>query len=255
MALSLGAACFLFTAYHTENIIGSPSSTSSLVLIFIPIFSLPGAIIGGRLGFVLSLILRFFKIQTISLRIGLAIIAGAVLIAGLSGFMMVRIYVALNKPRVVFTKGLISKTAIPPRAIVSNNVTITFEQRNKGKTILWNDKKVTLSFPSDEIHVVDSNGDFIVQASLSRFDYIRELQATEVNFSTNNKRHLAILAYLRATSFHTMLLIYSATGQLIYQEIFDNRGQELIMSVDKSLNSTSEVLIVKTRDGTFSYSK
>jgi hypothetical protein len=257
VAFGLGVACFLLTIYHAENAIGSPSSTSCLILIFVPIYGVVGAIGGGILGLILGFILRFFKISNISLNklipLGFVFTIGLLLIGGLTGFTMVRNYVEFNEPRVIYSGGSVTKTAINAKSIAPNNVRISFEQRDKGSLIVWNDTEINLSFPSDEIRAFDSNGNIIIQTSLSKFDYVGELQSREVRLSLSGKNYLAVLAHLRATSGHTMLLIYSPCGSLVYQEMFDARGQGLIMGIDK-LASGTESLIVRSNDGTFSYS-
>lgn len=257
VAFGLGVACFLLTAYYAENAIGSPSSTSCLILIFVPIYGMVGVIGGGILGLILGFILRFFRISTISLSklipLGLVLTIGLALIAGLAGFMMVKNYVEFNEPRVIYSDGSTTKRVVNSKSVAPDNVIIPFERRKKGALVLWNDAKINLSFPSDEIRAIDTNDNIIIQTSLSKFDYIRELQAREVKLSLSEKNYLAVLADLRATSFHTMLLIYSPSGSLVYQEMFDTRGQDLIMGIDK-LDSGIEVLIVGSKDGTFSYS-
>ncbi|MHC4636773.1 MAG: hypothetical protein ACYTBV_04615 [Planctomycetota bacterium] len=257
VAFGLGVACFLLTAYHAENAIGSPSSTSCLILIFIPGFAVAGAIGGCIFGLIFSLILRLFKISTISrskfIPLGLILTAGLTLIAGLAGFMMVKNYVGFNEPRVIYSDGSLIKKAISAKSVVPDNVIIPFEWQNEGALVFWNDAKINLNFPSDEVRAIDTNNNIIIQTSLNKFDYIRELQAREVRLSLSERNYLAVLADLRATSHHTMLLIYLPSGSLIYQEMFDTRGQDLIMGIDK-LDSGMDVLIVKSKDGTFSYS-
>jgi hypothetical protein len=229
-----------------------------LILLFIPIYSFIGAIAGGIFGFIISLIMRFFKLRTVSflkvILLGIIFIAVGVSLAGLGGYTIVKIYVELNEPRVIYTDGRLSKSIIPEKTIIVKNEIIPFEQSEKGKEIVWNTEEVTLSFSSHQIYAVNSKGDIIFQTSLLRYDYIRELQPTEVKLFPNEKRYLVILAELRATSFHTMLLIYSPDGQIIYQEMFERDRRDVTMSVNESYYPDSGALIVRSKDGTFLYS-
>jgi hypothetical protein len=166
--------------------------------------------------------------------------------------MVVRSDVKFNEPRIIYTDGSLVKEVKGGGVIPLDNAIIPFEQRDCGGLVCWNEADITLSFHSDIIHAVDADGNVIIQTSLSKFDYISELQAVEVKLSLSEKNYLAVLADLRATSNRTMLLIYSPSGILVYQEMLE-RIRNATMWIDE-LGSGVEVLCVNSKAGTFSYS-
>jgi len=259
VSFGLAAVSFFYIAEKTEFLIGSPSSTSCLIYLVIPFFIIIGAIAGAIFGFVLSFIFLLCGLSTIRagrlVLLSLTLIAGSSLTAGAAGFMMVRSNVKFNEPRVIYSNDYLTKKPTNLEPVVSDTTTVLFEQRDKDRSLVWNDLRIILRFTEDTICAVDKNRNIIIQTLLDeKFHYIRQLQAKEIRLSPNEKRYLAVIAELRATSRHTMLLIYSPSGSLIYHEMFNNFGQELIMGADKP-NSQTKALIIKNKDEIFSYSK
>lgn len=248
--------CFLLTAFYAENAIGSPSSTSALILIFIPIYAVISAIGGGVFGLILSLILRpliSFVSLGKTITMGIVLTLGLSLLASAFSSTLVKSHVKLNEPGVKYSNSSLIKQAIDKKLIIPENKVIPFARRDKGAEILWNDTKIRLSYSANEIIAIDTNNTMIIQTSVSGFDYIRELQAREIKLSLSEKKYLVILADLRATSHHAILIVYSPSGSIIHQEMFDIRGHELVMGINK-LASDQEDLILDSKDGFFLYS-
>lgn len=257
IAGSLTVTCFLLTAYYTENVLGSPSSTSCLIVPFLPIYISIGAIGGCILGLLLNKMIAHSKIQITAnqfIPAGIVLIMSLAILAGLSGYWVVRHNLRLMTPHIVYSDASISKIATNEDFQTSDTLKISFEQRKQGKQMVWNGRKLTLSFPADQVRVKDASGNVIINSSLKQFDYICQLQANVVKLSQSEKPFLAVLADLRATSHRSVLLIYSSTNQLVYQEIFDTHGQTATIGIHK-FGSDIDFLILRNGSETFSYTK
>lgn len=238
-----------------ERIFVTPSSTSALDIIFMPVIVavygfkvVRAAAIGLLCGLLVGGLLYVLKLRIISGRkliyFGIAPAIVAILIAGGTGYHRVKKY---NTPSIIYSAGQISKSTVPPKAFVTSYRPISSEEGERGNRIFWNGEQMTLYFSSYEIRITDSNGDTIIETSLWDYDYIREVSYLEVGLFPNEQHCLAVLAHLRATSHFTMLLIYSANGELIYQEMLERGSSGIEMSIDKSDSSSLEGLIVKNK--------
>lgn len=176
----------------------------------------------------------------------------AMLIAGGTAYHRVKKY---NTPGIIYSAGQISKKLSPPKAFVASYRPVSFEESEQSNRILWNEKQMTLIFSSDEIRVTDLNENIIIETSLHAYDYICEVSLLEVKLFSDEQHCLAVLAELRATSSHTMLLIYSANEQLLYQELFERDNDGIKMSIGKSNTSNLEELIIKNKNTYLCYSQ
>ena len=250
-------------ALFAEHIFVRASSTSALNILFMPVIVavygfkvVKAAVIGLLCGLLVSSLLYVLKLRTISQRklfyFGIAPAIVTMLIAGGNGYHKVKKY---NTPGIIYSAGQISKRTVPSKALVTSYRPVSFEERERGSRIFWNDKQMTLKFSSNEIRVTDSNGNTIIETSLRTYDYIREVSFLEVKLFPNEQYFLAVLADMRATSFHTMLLIYAANGELIYHEMFERDRDGIKMFIDKSNTSNLEGLIIKNKNAYLCYSQ
>lgn len=250
-------------ALFAEHIFVRSSSTSALNILFMPVIVaiygfkvIKAAAIGLLCGLLVSSLLHILKLRTISqhklIYLGIAPAIVAILIAGGTGYHRVKKY---NTPGIIYSSGQISKNTVPSKAFITSNSPISFEESERGNPLFWNDKQMKLSFSSDEIRVTDSNGNIIIETSLHAYDYICEVSFLEVKLFPNEQHCLVVLAELRATSFHTILLIYSAKGELIYQEMFERDRDSLKMSIDKLNALNLEKLIIKNKNTYLCYSQ
>ncbi|MCK4887598.1 MAG: hypothetical protein KAS96_09440 [Planctomycetes bacterium] len=259
IVFGLATASFLYTSYYAEFLIGSPSSTSCLALMVMPFLVIIGVVAGVVIGIILAFVFLLCGQLTIDgnklIRLSLIFVIGFSLLTGIAGFLVTKNNVEFNKPRIIYSNESIAKKDVNSEPVVSDTTTVFSEQRDKGRSLVWNDLRIMLRFTEDTICAVDKGHNFVIQTLLDeKFHYIRQLQAMEIRLSPNEKKYLAVIAELRATSHHTMLLIYSPSGSLIYHEMFNNFGREIIIGINK-LNSQTEALIIKNKDEIFSYSK
>lgn len=252
----LALTSFFLGEEYARHLFVRPSSTSGLIYLFLPviiavfIFKIAKAgIIGLTLGLVLSGLMYVLRLRKISKRsiyyFGIIPALAVIFTSGFLGYSKVKRY---HVPGVIYTDGRISKRSIPQKAIVENAKSISSEQKEKSKQILWNDEKMTLSFTDDTIKIVDSNGDMIVEALLHHYDYIREITLVKAQLFQNEKQYLAILADLRTTSRHAMLLIYSPEGEIVYQELLEERSDTIEIDSGKLPTLNIEELIVKNQE-------
>lgn len=107
---------YIVTGYQTEAAIGRPSSTSSIVLIYIPIAAFVLGILGASAGLILGIILRYiFKITTVSIKTMFILMLSAVVavaLSGINGHYEVKSSVNRNRPHVVYSDGTILKQRV-----------------------------------------------------------------------------------------------------------------------------------------------
>jgi hypothetical protein len=112
------------------------------------------------------------------------------------------------------------------------------ELKNKN-TLDWNGKKYIISFGSYGVFLNDEAGTKFIEQSTEGFNYINGI--TYLTYPKNSSSsYLFALARLRATSEQSLLLVYSNTGKLVYQELM---GANDILEYGK-LNNGKEVIVL-----------
>lgn len=246
---ALAFASHLLFGFLTEQFVGSPSSTSAVVIIFIPIYAGVGAIIGWFVGRVTySITNSAFKEKTLSgssvARIFSLSGITVIIFAGYSGYATANKYIQSNKSGTFHAEGRILKDEMSAQDKLKDQSEIVKES-DTDVSISWNNKNLSLRFGEHSIRIWDPAGDMKIKSSLKGYDYINELQLIEVAlFPPDEKRHLAIFARLRATSRNAMLLIYSPDGALIYEELIGGVYQAANISTEKISDSNLETLLI-----------
>jgi hypothetical protein len=222
VSFALGVVAFLLSVYYSDLWIGSPSSTSCLIFVFIPCYAFGAAFIGAVVGFLVAAIVRAFGVKQTSIIWMMIIPILTVFIGGLSGYLVVRNYVAVNSVGVKLSDSSIVKTNINFKSTLNiAPLLIGFENQQEPQSFKWNGQDIMLSFPENCITITDINKNVMIETSLKKYDYICEIQAIETRLFPVDQNCLAVLADLRATSHHCMLLVYSPQGRLIYQEMLE----------------------------------
>lgn len=139
---------------------------------------------------------------------------------------------------------LAREVARSPRVIVSSpliapiaNATTAIEQRVEAPElyggitntvdahpIQWNGRLIKVNGVNEQIVVTDNFAAPIVSTDLHDYDYINRIRATPVCTQPDGTSLLAVLVTLRATSHRSMLLVYRADGQLVYQHHLERAG-------------------------------
>lgn len=249
LAAAFSIVSYILAAYHTEAAIGRPSSTSAIVLIYIPIVACVLGILGASAGLILGIILRYiFKITTVSLKTILILISSAVIAVALSdiyGHYEVKSSVNRNRPHVVYSDGTILKQRVSTEPAVKKEPTHV-EYNFRGKSLEWNHREIFINFSSNDITVSDLAGNTIITTSLKGYSYIFDIQVMELHLAPNEESYLAIFARLRVTSRHGIFLIYSPEGKLVYQEILELVRWRMYSS--SMPNSNLEALVIESED-------
>jgi len=244
VSFALGAISFFLSGYYSELWIGSLSSTSCLIFVFIPCYAFGAAFIGAVVGLLVAAIVRVFGVREISIIWMIIIPVLTVLVGGLGGYFVVRSYVAVNDVGVKTSNGSIVRTNINYKpALNIAPLLIDFDHRQKPQSFNWNGQDVMLSFSEHRITITGINKNITIETSLKRYDYIREIQVTETKLLPAEQNCLAALADLRATSHHCMLLVYSPQGQLIYQEMLNRYSPQVVFQYKDYIDSLDKLVV------------
>ena len=249
LAAALAIVSYIVTAYKTEAAIGRPSSTSSIVLIYIPIAACVLGILGASAGLILAMMLRYiFRIIAVSEKTILILLSSAVFavaLSGIYGHYEVKGFVNRNRPHVVFSDGrILEKRLSAEPAVRKESVEVEYDVR--GKSLEWNNRQIFIHFSSNDITVRDLTGNRIISTPLKGYSYILDVQVMEAQLAPDEDSYLAIFARLRITSRHGILLIYSPEGKLVYQEILELSRWRMYSS--RKPNSNSEALVIELDD-------
>lgn len=228
-----GGILFFCSIFIIENLIGSPSSTSALIIIpMIPISIIAG-IAGGAFGYFIEGIMKLFKkgkplqkkeVYILSLVFLFVIVGLAILIP----LKLQLNWNAYNSPHIINDIGLIQKTPFDPntmnksKIINGNRCILNFELREKGAELFWNNKTYKVKFGEHAFVVLDNSGKPFINESLEGYDYIREVICLPLDMVSSSESLLAVFADLRATSGNSILHFFSSKGECVFQELIAN---------------------------------
>lgn len=248
----IGGILFFCSIFVIENMIGSPSSTSSLIIIPMVPISIISAVFGGVFGYLIEKILRLLK-KGNALANKDIYISGLLLslvIFGIAIFVPLKMqfsWNAHNSPRVIVDTGLIKKFSNNTDAQISNQIyeplcSVNFDQRQKGKEFYWNEKTYEAKFSEHSFSVIDDTGKTFIKQSLDGYDYIRELICYSFSQGQSTDSLLVVFSDLRATSGNSIIYFYDSNGKSSYQELI-NGVNAIYMGED--LNKGKSVVIVE----------
>ncbi len=249
IAFALGTSGFFLAEYYTEMAIGSPSSTSALVFVFLLPYAVISGLVGAVIGYLITEVYPFCGFKPLSkLRsIGLLFLISSAIVCAPTflGFIITKFFINHTRPRVLFTNGIIYQKAGNPNPLI-NKESLLLNDKSLPDTLIWNNKKISITFSDRSIKIRHPGRNLIAKESLWTYEYISEVQAIEGKLFPEQENYLAILADLRATSHRAMLYIYSPKAELVYQEMLESYGQ-IKLFTEKDPNSNLEILHVKHR--------
>ena len=248
----IGGILFFCSIFVIENMIGSPSSTSSLIIIPMVPISIICALFGGIFGYLIEKILRLLKkgnalankdIFISALLLSLSIFGIAIIVPLKMQFS----WNAHNSPRVIVDTGLIKKFRNNTDAEISNKIyepqcLVNFDQRQKGRNFRWNGKTYKAIFSEHSFSVIDDMGKPFIKQSLDGYDYIRELMCFSFSQGKSSNSLLVVFSDLRATSGNSIIHFYESNGKCSYQELI-NGANTIYMGEDR--NKGKSVVIVE----------
>lgn len=228
-----GGILFFCSIFVIENMIGSPSSTSALIIIpMIPVSIIAG-LLGGAFGYFVQGIVKFFKkgnppqkkeIYLLGLLFSFVVFAIAILIP----LKLQLDWNTYNSPRIISDIGSIKKTPYDSKTMkkLGNNkenlCILNFELREKGAELLWNRETYKVKFDEHAFVVLDSFGEPFIKQSLEGYDYISKVYCLPFDTAYSSESFLAVFADLRATSGNSILHFYSPKGECVFQELIKN---------------------------------
>ncbi len=227
----IGGILFFCSIFVIENRIGSPSSTSSLIIIPMVPISIISSLIGGVVGYFIEKTLKLVKkrnalqtkeIYISGLMLSLVIFVSAIFIP----LKMQLSWNAYNSPHIIVDTGLIKKISNDTDTEISNIVyepqcLVKFDQRHKGKEFLWNGEIVRIKFSEHSYLVFDENGKPIITQTLDDYDYISELMCFSFSLGLSSEQLLVVFSDLRATSGNSIIHFYEPNGKCAYQELIN----------------------------------
>jgi hypothetical protein len=247
IAFALGTSGFLLAVYYTEMAIGSPSSTSALVFVFLLPYAVISGLVGAVIGYLISKVYSFCGFKPLSklISIGLLFLISSAIVctATFSGFIITKFLINHTRPRVIFTNGIICQKAGNSNPLI-NKESLLLNDESPLATLIWNNKKISITFSDRSIKIKRPDRNLIAKESLWSYEYITEVQAIEGKLFPEQEDYLAILADLRATSHRAMLYIYSPKAELVYQEMLESYGH-IKLFTEKDPNSNLEIIHVK----------
>lgn len=244
---ALAFTSYLLSCFLVERYFGFPSSTSSLVILFIPVYAAVGALIGLVVGqvvkFVADAVLKKTMLSpSVVLRAVFFLGIVVLFLAGYFGYFFERKYIRQNTPGIVCTEDVVRKCEVWLEGGIKDSSKI-IKESDEDTSISWNNQTLKLRFDEHSIYIWDQTDILDIKTSLRGYDYINELQVIEVAlFPPEEKRCLAVFAKLRATSRNAMLLIYSPEGVLLYEELIGKVFYTANISTEKIPNSNLEKL-------------
>ena len=249
-AILLGTyqAIYFYTLIEVSGAIGRPSSTHAIGYLFVPIYAVIAAVIGGVIGVVTKVaLLKFIAERYVGLlKISVGTIIGVALIAYFASSLAHQRAVQaeeFNQPRVLsnrasfdVVKSIEGKVDIEfyPGMIWSSMGRINYALDWKGRNLSFDVRDYT------KMKVSSSKGTEF-SYDFSPFSYLTELRALRLE-NSHGEDYLAILATLRATSRRSILLIYDDNLELVYEQLIERCGAEQVWG--KSTYHSENVIVV-----------
>lgn len=158
--------------------------------------------------------------------------------SSIAGGISFKLYENSQKPHVLFNMGAVEKIAdIKYRE--TNQVEAAFllsifdDDKNKFSDMTWNNKKVRFNLIKDanSLTLLDNTGFGLVSIDLHKYDYITRVHAIPITVDESERKGLAVLVHLRATSRRSVLFICNAKGDLLYEELLYRRDYNILKTI------------------------
>ncbi|MEX2272198.1 MAG: hypothetical protein WD690_12030 [Vicinamibacterales bacterium] len=227
LILGLGVLAAALAAVVTDVMMGRPSTSSALGIVFMLPLALLAAVVGFAAGHMIGTWLRGRgmtpDVPMGPYRIVMAfVLAVATVIGATFGARPVFRHERLQEPRVMMGAGAMQREPGRPQACETLTPAVLACDLSSGAsagTMVWNGRDVTVGCTREgRITVSDASAGVVASADLSAFEYVRHVRAAAV-MQTEGREGLALLAGLRATGRRHMFLIFDADGRVIYQEL------------------------------------
>jgi len=222
----LGGSFFIIFAMIIENNIGSPSSTSGLLVLAIIPFGIIGSIIGIGFGALYAGLGRFSKLNIFHLSISKfnKIVGSLVLLTSFCVPLFFQIYWNINnRPRVIIDKKKISDKSL--REIEQKIEVFKFsDEQERTKNVFYEcgDKyEILYNAHLLKIKYLELNKEF--SYNFKGYDYIRDIKYLTFINTQDNDEYLLVYKKLRSTSRNIIYSIYNDKGECVYQKLEKRR--------------------------------
>lgn len=223
---ALSLAGFIVMEALAEINAGRPSSTVGLGFVAGPIAGiLAGAVVWG-IAKPVALVIRRFWTGSLAVPAWLTLAVWLCTLAGIpANYYVSRAKVVareyLRRPHVILDSTLIRPIAQPTTSldarIEAPELVGGITNKIDAKPIQWNGRGVKVNNSSGRVVITDESDLTVTSTELGDFDYIGQIRAIPVCRQTDGRDLLAVLVTLRPTSRRSMLMIFSADAQLVYQ--------------------------------------
>lgn len=218
----LGGGLFIFSSMMIEVAIGSPSSTSSLIILgVIPCF-FAGTFVGITFGVLYILLGLFIKLDIFHLSISKFTFMVGILVLLVSFCVPLFFQIQWNinnRPRVIVDERKLSdKTLSMIRHEVEKFKNLIEEEKRRNVTYKYDSKyDISYDFHSVTIGFLKSNKRMTF--NFKGHDYIRDVKYFAFLNDQDNEECLLIYLMLRSTSRNIIYSVYDSRGRCIYKKL------------------------------------
>lgn len=201
---------FCIVSFFADSYLGTPSSTSSLILVMAIPFGMIGLAVGGMYGVVIRFVTKALKFNNRALW---RIFVGTSLILLISVLIIpVKLtldYEKLNTPRVILSTDVVNAI---PKTEIDNEANRLLHADNFNPD---NIKGYEISQKNNVLDVVNLNTGMEKLYDYSKYEYI-----SSISYSLfGDEKYLAVLMDLRPTSHKCMFVLFDESGNCVYQEL------------------------------------
>ncbi|PIU83876.1 MAG: hypothetical protein COS68_01685 [Elusimicrobia bacterium CG06_land_8_20_14_3_00_38_11] len=243
---------FGWTAFIAEIYIGRPSSTHCIGFIFLPVYTVLVLLICFVVGLVVRFVVgKFVPSRIITKRsnqiINISFVC-SIIVAFLSGILLIKYQEWVQRPHIIFDAGRIIKINLSTIKIIKKTSESKFvfttyvDEKSEAETFIWNGKKIHFAV-GNSIAIRDENENNIATADLRKYDYIGRIHVIQLAIDNSASKGLAVLVRLRATSHRSMLLIYDSDAKLVYQELLNRNKNENIMNINTDVSGKEYIYV------------
>lgn len=222
LAGALGFLAFGFTGMYVDLFAGRPSSTSSLGIIFIPIWALFFSFAGLLLGAFVQNIWRRIKPtspEIIAKGKGLWLALLVVIIgSSLLGVASVFIYEAGSRPTIILDSGVISASTFSNTdASIRKSLQLYGGSQSPQRNITWGENETQVIVDDLNVKLSDRKRSIGTNLKASGLDYITYVHAASLANSANQKPFLVVIITGRATGRRALVVVLDEDYRVLYQ--------------------------------------
>ena len=221
LAIGLSLAAFGLTAYFVEGAIGRPSSTSSLALIFIPIWAILGALLGFALGLIGRAIWLRVRVpaepprRTWWLPVALG---GLVAVSTGTGALGVIKAEQEARPRVRTDVGALSREfRADSQTLIRDSIPL-LSQDNNTKSIAWGRNTSEVLVDDGSVLIRDTANGKSIEVATGALDYIRRVDAAHLVEKLGGSPMLAVTISGRATGRRAVIVVIDEDYRRLFEE-------------------------------------